>query len=190
MNNPHTPPAATPELACTHGYLAVSKRKLAIMIIGTSCLYAIYWFYRQWKAYAQSTGGSQWAWARGFFWWVFAYNLFGKLDDELRYRDESARWSHRQRGLTLLVTGMGAGLTSQLGPVYSLLPSIIVVIVAAYVLVGALPAVNRLANDVDGSSNDHLTWANWLWLLLGAIGWLIAVGGVLLILAFPETLSE
>jgi hypothetical protein len=189
MTDPYAPPIALLEPPSHAGYFAVSKRKLVIMLIGTSCLYAVYWFYRQWKAYAQSTGGSQWPWARGFFWWVFAYNLFGKLDEELRARAESVNWSHRQRGVALAVTGLGATIVGQLGLVYSLLPSILVVIVATYTLAGTLPVVNRLANDIEGVGNCRLTWANWLWLLAGAIMWIIAIGGVALILADPEALA-
>lgn len=186
LNNPYAPPAAPLETAEPSGYLAVSKRKLTIMLIGTWCLYAAYWSYRQWKAYAKSTGGSQWAWARGFIWWVFAYNLFGKLDTELRARGETLNWSHRARGLILLAMGIGSGLFSALGPIYSLWPSLLLLLVAVYTLRGTLPALNRLANDPKGDSNSRLTWANWIWLLVGGFFWGLAGIGAWLIKAFPE----
>lgn len=189
LNNPYVTPSASLAPDTQNSYMPVSARKLTIMVLGTSCLYAIYWFYRQWLAYAQRTGGSQWAWARGFFWWLFAYNLFGKLDKELVEQGESINWSHRMRGLVLVGAGVASVLISLIGTLYSVLPSIIVVLIAAFMLRGAVPAINRLANDPEGDSNARLTWANWIWLVLGGFMWVVNISAVLLILVFPETFT-
>lgn len=187
LNNPYASPNAPLTPACHGGYFAVARRKFAIMLIITGGTYATYWCYRQWKAYTQVTGGNQWAWARGLFWWLFAYNLFVKLDAELQERGQSIEWSHRRRGLVVLTAASGSLLLSLLNPVYALLPQVLLTLLSAFMLIGTLPAVNALANDLNGEGNSRLTWANWIWLLVGILMWIIAVGGVALMLAFPDT---
>lgn len=187
MNNPYATPAAVLDSQTPVHYLAVSPRKLAIMMIGTSGMYAVYWSYRQWTAHKSLNGGSQWAWARGWFWGLFIYNLFGKLDAELRKREHSTNWSHKFRGLVITPTYvLGILFATSLHPLHGGALAIVALAINTYMLVGTLPAVNLLANDPKGASNAHLTWANAIWLFIGLLVWASMVLSIIVAFTYPE----
>jgi len=173
---------------CTGHYFAVSKRKLAIMVIGTLGLYGVYWSYRQWKAYTHNTGGTQWAWARAFFYRLFACNLFEKLDGELRKTGTSINWSPQWSGCTLIMVEVLSLLSMLLNPLHALLLSILLWVITAAMFVRALPVANTLANDPQGKSNDELTGTNVAWLMFGAVWWILAIWGAWITLMYPDAL--
>lgn len=187
MTDPYATPAAPLHSATTSPYMAVSRRKLTIMMIGTCGMYSIYWAYRQWKAYVLTHGGTQWPWARGLFWALFAYNLFEKLDAELRQRGHSVNWSPGYRGLIMLGTYLVTSvLTLFLAPLYGTPVMVIALALYTFVLRGTLPAVNRLADDVQGRANSRLSWANAGWLALGLLAWASTLFLAALPLLYPE----
>jgi hypothetical protein len=187
VNDPYAPPAAALNSLTPSPYLAVSQRKLAVMTIGTCGMYAVYWCYRQWAAHKLANRGNQWPWARGWFWGLFVYNLFGKLDAELHKRGHSVNWSPKFRGLVITPTYVLAILLApSLHPLHGGVLAIVSLAVNTYMLVGTLPAVNLLANDPRGASNAHLTWANAIWLFIGLLVWASMVLSIIVAFTYPE----
>lgn len=170
-------------------YLAVSKRKLIIMLIGTFGGYGVYWSYRQWKAYSYTTGGKQWAWARAFFFRLFAHNLFSKLDDELGKTGVVIKWPAHGSGCLLFVVEICAVMTFFLNDLHALLPVILLWAITAAMFANAVPVANALANDPQGKSNDELGGTNIAWLMFGAVWWMVFIWSALTTFMNPDAFT-
>ena len=64
------------------------------------------------------------------------------------------------------------------------------VLITPLVLVRGQKAINFACGDPDGSGNSRYTLANWVWMILGGLFWLLILFGVYAMVFAPELLME
>ncbi|MEB0008953.1 hypothetical protein QN375_00955 [Pseudomonas sp. MH9.2] len=171
-------PYATPQSALEvtqedeSAFFVVSITKLAIMFIMTSGLYYVYWSYKNWKIYKDSTGASIWPGARGLFNIFFVYVLFQRINQGIEHSGRHLAWFPKFRAIALIgltLIGMGQGLLAGFG--LSAAVSLVLLCAETYLLIGAQRAINYLEDDSRGESNARFTLLNYAWMLLGLCLW-------------------
>lgn len=171
-------PYATPQSALKADqenkptFFVVSTTKLAIMFVMTSGLYNIYWSYKSWKLYKDSTGASIWPVARGLFNIFFVYVLFQRINQCIGRNGRSLVWFPKLRAAALIgLTVIGMVLGFFVSQLLNFVLSLVLICVVTYLLIGAQRAINYLEDDSRGESNAQFTLLNYVWMLLGLCLW-------------------
>lgn len=172
-------------------FYVVSLKKMATLFIATLGMYAVYWFYKNWsnyKYFASSTyivDRSIWPVPRAMFSIFFVHALFREIKLYGRDKAEVVEWESKSQATKLVVTMIIAQLLDRLSlrgvgtpftDVASLL--ILVPLVAQYLNVQQL--INTACDDPGGKSNSEFTKANYAWIVLGIIMWILIVIGFFL----------
>lgn len=179
--NPYQAPAAALDFDTiaqdAHAkFHVVSKRKLAIMLIGTMGGYMLYWFYKQWDTYRDSvsfdsTGGSIWPVMRAIFSYFYVHSLLSRVKEQGAEHPELVQWSNTSFAtvLTLLLVVQSV-IANAIGsfdtPLVNTL-ALVMLIPLAIMLAIAQGKINIVCGDPDGAANTGLTGANYAWLVLG-----------------------
>lgn len=153
-------------------FFVVSTTKLTIMFVMTSGLYYVYWSYKNWKIYKDSTGARIWPVARGFFNIFFVYVFFQRINQGIESAGRNFVWFPKFRAIALIgltLIGMAQGLFVGFG--LSAVLSLVLLCAEAYLLIGAQRAINYLEDDSQGESNARFTLLNYAWMLLGLCLW-------------------
>ncbi|HEY9102235.1 hypothetical protein [Chitinimonas sp.] len=166
------------ELAAATPFFVVGKRKFVLLFLATLGTYRIYWFYKQWQAYKRVHGGSIWPVLRAIFTIFFAHSLFEAADREALRRGVRIGWEPRSLASTYVVVAIVSSVLDRLsnkdiGSPYTDILSLICLPIMCSVLVSAQGAINRACGDPEGEGNSKLTWANYIWLVIGALMWLV-----------------
>ena len=74
-------------------------------------------------------------------------------------------------------------------PTTELAGTLLTVIVPVILLQGQR-AINFVCDDVGGKTNSKFTMANWTWMTLGGLVWLLSIFGLYAMLFAPELLAE
>ncbi|MBC3933334.1 hypothetical protein [Undibacterium curvum] len=147
------------------------------MTLATMGLYATYWFYRNWRAYRESTGDNIWPVARAIFSIFFTHALLREIADSRPQLQQLRGWNHRfQAHMIVLLTilmrifdrmaGKGIGV-----PVTDLL-SLALLIPFTMFLVQVQSNVNLAMRDPEGQRNARFGVANVIWIALGILLWM------------------
>ncbi len=192
-SNPYATPGA-PLMGSSRApgeFYVVSPRKLLILFFATSGLYAVYWFWRNWKQLRDARNLEIWPIPRGFFSIFFAHALNREIDEALGRARVSHTWSPSSVAsiyVTFTVIGNIADRVASrlvVSP-YLDLVSIACLIPIGYSLVQAQAAANAASADLEGAGNHSLTLANWAWVALGAVLWLLVLAAFLL----PDEIAQ
>lgn len=165
----------------------VSITKFLLLSVITLGGYLMYWSYRNWKCYRFVTEIDIWPVVRGMFWPFFIYSLLMRIKGRAQIKNEPCDWHAGAKSLliiSLVVISLLMPFVMS-APVSQLLVFVIdtaTLVASVYLLVSVQQVTNRLANDSEGCSNSAITEANTVWIILGGIYWLVAVG----ILLFGE----
>jgi hypothetical protein len=169
-------------------FFTVSPTKLMIMMLATSGLYGLYWHYRNWALYKQRFSLAIWPLPRAWFGVLFMPSLLSKLDRELEARGKArmASWKltavlYISLAFAPMIFGFMFGLVRGAAgypPQPPNLNLIVAVSAVALVLMGLILSrvqgfINLLNDDPLGSTNAKLSDANWVWILIGAIYWVV-----------------
>lgn len=175
--NPYAPPTAAVadipvEQAPEPPFFAVSVSKLAVMSVCTMGLYQIYWFYRNWRSIKERDRSRIMPPLRSFFGILYCYPCFRRI------RRETTEANLASFAAGPLATGW---IISQL---VSLSPSWIWLIwIPNFVFfIPVQKAANQLNAQVVPSHdrNDSITAANWAWIVVGGLLFLLALVGTFL----------
>jgi hypothetical protein len=172
--NPYAPPVA--ELDCTEppraAFFVVGTSKFALMIVFTFGLYLTYWMYKNWKLYRTATGNKVLPIVRAFFFVFFVYSLFTSIDRRIRASGKGYRWYPRLLALIVIMTALaGIGLMWLPDPHISFALSLLVLLLQVCSLLRVQEAINYLENDVRGTANSTLTFANGVGFAFGLCCW-------------------
>jgi hypothetical protein len=188
--DPYAPPTAALAEPAAAGadnarYYVVSATKFWALSVATLGMYGIYWMYRQWSHIKRATRGDEWPVARAIFQVFFVHRLTAEIDQRLRRTAIRHDWA--PQGLaTFTVLGMIAGAIfdrlarNEVGsPVTDLLwlASLGAVVTCKWHI---QRAANAACGDPDGRTNSRFTAGNIVWLVLGAVFWLLIVIGLLM----------
>lgn len=184
-DNPYAAPKAVIQINSlqenSRAFFSVSPRKLAIMFWSTLGLYQIYLFYKNWALQKQATGADVMPVMRGIFAIFFAHELYQRADACLTEHGEKHDWDINALATTFIILTIGSEVLERMtiGQPYAQLLGLGLVFWIFRVIAHAQVGLNLAAGDPQGATNQKLTSANYVWILAGALVWLLTVVGVL-----------
>jgi hypothetical protein len=172
-------------------FYVVSARKFVLLFLATFGLYQIYWFYMHWARFRRVRQQQHvWPVARAIFPIFFTHSLTEEIDYTARSRSPAYRWSP-QLAATGYVTASLASMVldrlaaNSIGSPATDLASVLMLGPACMCLLAIQRAANVACDQPRGDPNSSLSWANWIWLVMGALCWLLVVLGLALLI-FPD----
>ncbi|MCF7223816.1 DUF4234 domain-containing protein [Marilutibacter chinensis] len=168
-------------------FYVVAKSKFLLLFFVTFGLYQLYWFYRHWALYRRFRNVSLWPVPRAIFAIFFTHALAGEIDDRLNRSRQTYAWSPGTLATAFVVMEIVGRICDRLSSYgidnpYADWASFGLMFPIGYVLWRIQDAANHACGQPDGDSNRRITWANGIWLVLGALFWLL----VLAMLVVPE----
>jgi hypothetical protein len=185
-HNPYLPPVARVEDLTQSDadaqFLVVAPRKFWIMTIGTLGLYGYYWFYKNW-ALLNRQHKTYWPVARAIFSIFFTHSLFAEVDAALRRRGAVHAWSPRGMATQYVVCSIASNICDKLaardiGSPLTDVAGLLLLLPICGALYEAQRAINIAEGDTAGERNRSLTPANFAWLVLGGLLWLLLLLGL------------
>jgi hypothetical protein len=169
-------------------FYVVSRKKLAILYLATSGLYGVYWFYKNWSNYKNSSSDrfnvdrSIWPVPRGIFSIFFTHALFREVKAYGRDNAALAEWNNESLATQLVLFTIAGNVLDRMsvrsiGSPYTDIASLLIMGPILGLLLSAQHKINLSCDDPDGDSNSRLTNANYVWIGLGLIFWLFAILG-------------
>lgn len=187
-----TPPldeeAAALSAADDSMFYVVSRRKFAILFIATFGMYSLFWFFKNWSQYryasqlASGTRPSIWPLPRALFMVFFIHSLFSKVKAYGADKPGVAAWhntAHAWAIVGLYVVLNVLDLLDRFAPRVPLtgLFSFAGMVLLLYASIRAQAMINASCGDPEGARNDKLTGANYVWILLGGLVWILTFIG-------------
>lgn len=157
-------------------FYVVSKKKFLVLYFGTGGIYALYWFYRQWRGYKRARGKKILPVMRAIFSVIFVYPLFKKIQQGIEEKGVEYKWPFVVAAVVYIISDL-LGWASMFAPVGTLFYylSLLLLPISAWPLFQAQKAANLACDDIGGLSNASFTSANALWLVIGAFIWVFAI---------------
>jgi hypothetical protein len=183
-SNVYAPPKArlVDEGGEAPNHYVVSKKKFWILFLSTLGIYHLYWFYVNWSLHKSRTGERMLPFMRALFSIFFAHSLFRLIDSKLRERNLGYVWSPGSLATMYVICTVVGHVCDRLarksiGSPVTDFSSLLLLPLVGFALYKAQDAINVACDEPNGESNGDLSWANWVWIVLGAILWLlIAIG--------------
>jgi hypothetical protein len=193
----YAPPEAETEVADASlpPLYIVGLRKLYLLSVFTVNLYFVYWFYKNWKLTKIRNAESIWPPARGVFYIFFTHSLFTEINELLKTKGKSFSWSPSLLATVIVLLTITNNVLNRLagrsiGSPITDIASITLVIVIPLLFLKPQSAINLACDDPEGKSNASLGLANWAWMTLGFLWWLLILFGLYAEVAAPELLLE
>lgn len=172
-------------------FYVVSRKKLVILYIATLGIYSVYWFYKNWSNYKHSTAPNFnpdrdiWPAPRGVFSIFFIHALFRDIKGFGHDKAPLAEWNNEGHATKLVLTMIASNILDRLsyrsiGSPYTDLASLLILAPLLTLFMQAQQMINLSCNDPDGESNSRFTKANYVWITLGVIMWVLVIVGFFL----------
>lgn len=176
-------------------YYVVGTRKFYLLSLMTFTLYIVYWFYRNWRSIKLNNREDIWPVPRALFYIFFTHSLLTDVNERLKTVGSDFQWRPGAiAGLFVAIVILSNVLSNladrSIGSPATDLISMALLPLIPFIMLKAQRAINIASDDPDGSSNQGLTVINWVWLVLGFLGWLLVLVGLYLTLFAPELLVE
>jgi hypothetical protein len=167
-------------------FYVVSPVKFFTLFFFTLGMYGVYWHYKNWALYKVAYDDRDpMPVMRAIFSVFFTHTLFSVIDIRLKAEEKDFAWNP---GLWATL-GVAALLASNIidripaagavGDLLAFMP-IPLTFLYGFALFKAQRAINVSCNDPQGKSNRSITWANCIWIFLGAALLTLALLGVFL----------
>ena len=183
---PPRAPVGYPRLATTvTEFHVVSLRKFWCLYLATFGLYQYFWFYRHWSQFRDAHRASLWPAARSIFSIFFMHSLNRHVEQSLRRSRIAHAWQPGFAATAFVVLSLGSEVLGRVAARAATTTWLDYLAVALVLPIGmAMAATQRAANaacrDSDGAANARLTVANWIWMVLGMLLWLLILVGLVL----------
>ncbi len=170
-----------------HMFYVVSPKKFWVLFIATLGMYMIYWFYKNWSQYKKATGDNSWPVARAIFNIFFTHALFRKINNKLKEKNIESDWKHAWLAtLYVVITILDRVLDRLAGKgvseVASVLFSLLSIPLIGWIFYQAQLRINLACESPNGEDNSNFSAANIIWIILGALLWLVFLAGLAIIL--------
>jgi len=197
-SNPYTAP--TSEIAheipdaSRQRFYVISRLKFFVMFIGTCGFYEIYWTYKHWAQFKRATKGDQWPVIRSFFLIFVIHSLAKEIDHTLKVKRLQHAWSPGWAAAFVIIVLIASRILDRMtysafaSPTIDIL-SFLILPALAYVLYRVQLAANIACDDPEGKTNSHFSAANFAWLGVGLLLWLISLASLAVIMN-PALFSE
>lgn len=172
-------------------FYVVSKRKFTILFLATLGLYYLYWFYKNWSRYqdqapyASEAKNTIWPFPRAMFAVFFVHSLFRKIREYGIDKPQVDAWANGTHAglvvLLLLVSNALDRLASKgIGSPWTDLLSLLILAPMLFAFLNAQEIINVACDDPAGAGNATLSVANYVWIVIGVIFWLLIFVGLVL----------
>ncbi|GAB3455265.1 hypothetical protein GCM10027321_07410 [Massilia terrae] len=188
-----TPPlddavADAPGAADASMFYVVSRRKFAILFIATFGMYSLFWFFKNWSQYryasqlATGTRPSIWPLPRALFMVFFVHSLFSKVKAYGADKPGVAAWRDQLHAWVIVGLLVGLNVLDLLERFLPRMPladllSFAGMVLLLYSSLRAQAMINASCGDPEGARNNKLTGANYVWILLGGLVWVLTFIG-------------
>lgn len=185
-DNLYAPPASNvvdpAPSAAGAAFYVVAPYKFCLLFFATLGVYQLYWFYMQWARYRRHSGETLWAVPRTIFAIFYTHALAGRIHKTLRERGDRYDWSPGGTATLYVLAQIASTVFDRFSarmnsPVADLI-SIAMLIPIGLSLLRLQQAANRASGDAQGDGNRALSPVNYIWLMLGALLWLVLLGGL------------
>tara|TARA_Y100001963_G_scaffold137017_1_gene200279 strand:+ start:345 stop:965 length:621 start_codon:yes stop_codon:yes gene_type:complete len=161
-------------------FYVVSPAKFTLLFWITMGVYDLYWQYKNWYLYREARGEGGLPVLRALFSIFFAPPLFHRMAKEAREAGVEGGAPPTTLAVVYVVFTLASNLSG-----FSNAPGAAGVMVQLLGLGTLLPLwwtllqcqkrVNATVGDKTGRANHRLTWANWIWIVLGGLLWLVTL---------------
>lgn len=164
-------------------FYVVESGKFLILFFGTLGFYGLYWFWKHWASQRDRHRLDVWPVPRAIFSIFFAHALNRRITQRLAQREIAYAWSPGGWATLYVVATILSRIFDRLTILGIGWPTTDILALAAMVPVGvsllqAQHAANMACDDPEGSGNERLTAANYVWLLVGGLVWVLALFGL------------
>lgn len=191
QDNLYAPPTATivdPQLEAANRptpFYVVSTTKVLVVSLATFGMYTLYWFWRHWKLHKIDGKLDIWPVPRALFSVFFAHTLNSEIDHRITRNGERHRWSPAAWATLYVVAVIASRIANRLPEtVVSVEVAVLASMAAVFAITASLFHAQRAANiacgDPQALSNRRFTAANWVWIVLGSLFWLLMGAGLML----------
>ena len=163
-------------------FYVVGSRKFWILFFASFSLYLFYWFYKNWSNYRLRSDVTMWPVPRAIFSIFFTHSLFRKIDNTLQEAGASYSWSPRDMASLYVFLTITSSICSRLadneiGLPYTLIAYMLAVPLVGWPIFSAQKAANIACEDPRGHSNNRMTAANIVWIVIFGLLWALAIFG-------------
>lgn len=186
MDNLYQPPKAElldEQSPSRSAFFVTSRDKLHLLYFATFGLYAIYWFYKQWDSQRAAMLPRKIAPAARSIFQIFFTHSLCRLISEHKQRQGLPSWDYSGTAwlyVALAVANNGLSRVDMQNGVLDLLLLIGCVAVPALPLAQIQQHANQASGDDTGKSNARISGYNLLFIIPGALLWMLVLVGVFL----------
>ncbi len=172
-------------------YYIVAPHKFILLSILTLTLYFVYWFYKNWQLIKEDDNASIWPPVRAFFYIFFTHSLFTDVQNSFKTQERTWDWQPGLLATLFVILTIVGNIIDRFVPydTYPILSTVLPLastIIVTFLLLPAQNAINAVCGDDKGSSNSKLTAANWAWMVVGGIFWLLILIGTYAMVTDPS----
>lgn len=165
-------------------FFTVSKYKLSVMYLATMGLYAIYWFYKNWKLqqpYMEKNIMPVW---RASFSIFFTHSLFKRIRSTAEQNNINLNYNNNIMATLFVALMVLSSLLNQVTGSQNInilgITGLVLFVAGLYPLVLVQVTINQINNDPHGVFNDSFSALNYTFIVLGAIMWFLMITGLLI----------
>ena len=166
-------------------FFPTSLKKLVILHVLTLGIYPVYWFYKNWRVHQKYMQKKTIPILRALFYIFFTHSLFKKIADTAKDRNVEMPWSPGTLATVLVLSTIIANVAERIASRMETTnaldyfgPALIFVKLIPLYLIQDL--VNKVNADPRGELNRSFSIYNWIFIVLGAILWLLIFIGLFL----------
>lgn len=172
-------------------YYIVAPHKFILLSILTLTLYFVYWFYKNWRLIKEDDNVNIWPPVRAFFYIFFTHSLFTDVQESFKKQERTWDWQPGLLATLFVILTIVGNIIDRFVPydTYPILSTVLPLtstVIVTFLLLPAQKAINAVCGDDEGSSNAKLTAANWAWMVLGGIFWLLILIGTYAMVMDPS----
>lgn len=166
----------------SHRFYVVSSKKFYTLFFATLGSYQVYWFYKNWKQFRIHTRARVLPLMRGIFSIFFTHSLFKEVGDRIDLSGRLFDWQPKTLATMIVLLNIVSGIVDRfsgksIGSPYTDLLSVALNVPIGMLLHKAQLAINFSCDDPEGRTNDSFSIANYCWLAVGAVLWVLVFIG-------------
>lgn len=175
--------ASTASVRTAQPFFVVAPRKMALLFFATFGLYQLYWAYMHWARFRRVTKASLWPVARSLFSLFFINSLMKEMEHRAS-RHGRVDWSTSTMtsvyvGSQIAMNVLGRAPDEGMMGAILTVACLAMLVPTCWVMWRMQGVANIACEDPEARTNARLTWANWIWLVLGGPCWLLVAVGVI-----------
>lgn len=191
QTNPYQTPEAellteTPTSNVEVPFYIVGEKKAWLLFVATFGLYQVYWFYKHWVYIKEQEGSSIWPAPRAIFSYFFCHSLFRKISSNHEKSGRLSTWNPNASATVYIICTLVSNGTDRIADklesysaVAVILIGIVALIASISTMISAQTHINDLAKDAHLELNTSLSWANYIWIALGSVLWILSIAGII-----------